>query len=78
MTAGYCAWHDGPADDVALIVVHEQGSGAGGGAYACLPCARPLARQRTTSAAAVKAIAAMETRQEQLEAARAAQEARRA
>ncbi|MFE0761205.1 hypothetical protein [Streptomyces smyrnaeus] len=57
MTAGYCAWHDGPADDVALIVVHEQGSGAGSGAYACLPCARPMVGRWTTSRYAEEAIA---------------------
>ncbi|MBO8184563.1 hypothetical protein [Streptomyces spirodelae] len=74
MTAGYCAWHQGMADDVALIVVHEQGSGAGGGAYACLPCARPLVDQWSTSADAVEAIAAPEKRA----AAAAALEARHA
>ncbi|MGP3977487.1 hypothetical protein ACTWQF_26435 [Streptomyces sp. 8N114] len=42
MHHGHCTWHQGPADDVALIVVHEQGSGPGGGEYACLPCAARL------------------------------------
>ncbi|MGP3977389.1 hypothetical protein ACTWQF_25940 [Streptomyces sp. 8N114] len=62
MTAGYCAWHQGMADDVALIIIHEQGSGAGGGEYACLPCARALAHQWTTSPGAKQAIAALAKR----------------
>jgi hypothetical protein len=35
---GYCAWHKGTASGVRLIQVQEQGSGPGGGAYACQPC----------------------------------------
>lgn len=35
---GWCAWHDGHARGVRLIQVHEQGSGPGGGAFACHSC----------------------------------------
>lgn len=35
---GYCAWHRGSAEGVRLIEVHEQGSGPGGGVFACPPC----------------------------------------
>lgn len=35
---GYCAWHQAFASNVRLIQVHEQGSGPGGGAFACRPC----------------------------------------
>lgn len=35
---GYCSWHEGNASGVRLIHIHEQGSGPGGGAFACLPC----------------------------------------
>lgn len=35
---GWCSWHQGSAEGVRLIYAHEQGSGPGGGAYACTPC----------------------------------------
>lgn len=35
---GWCAWHQGHASGVRLIQVHEQGSGPGGGSFACRPC----------------------------------------
>jgi hypothetical protein len=35
---GYCAWHQAHASGVRLIQVQEQGSGPGGGAFACRPC----------------------------------------
>lgn len=35
---GWCAWHKGSAEGVRLIDVHEQGSGPGGGVFACPPC----------------------------------------
>uniref|UniRef100_A0AAU2A1F0 Uncharacterized protein n=1 Tax=Streptomyces sp. NBC_00093 TaxID=2975649 RepID=A0AAU2A1F0_9ACTN len=35
---GYCSWHDGHARGVRLIQAHEQGSGPGGGAFACHSC----------------------------------------
>lgn len=35
---GYCAWHQAFASGVRLIQVQEQGSGPGGGAFACRPC----------------------------------------
>lgn len=35
---GWCAWHQGEARGVRLIQVQEQGSGAGGNCFACLPC----------------------------------------
>lgn len=35
---GYCAWHQAFASGVRLINVHEQGSGPGGGAFACHSC----------------------------------------
>lgn len=35
---GWCAWHQGSARGVRLIRIHEQGSGPGGGTYACQPC----------------------------------------
>lgn len=46
----YCAWHQGYARGARLIRVHEQGSGPGGGLFACPPCRQehdlvPLADQ---------------------------------
>lgn len=35
---GWCAWHQGHAEDVRLIQVYEQGSGPGGSLFACPPC----------------------------------------
>ncbi|MFD4527871.1 hypothetical protein ACFWP7_28855 [Streptomyces sp. NPDC058470] len=35
---GYCAWHQAHCRGVRLIRVHEQGSGPGGGLFACRPC----------------------------------------
>lgn len=35
---GWCSWHEGHAAGVRLITVHEQGSGPGGGIFACSPC----------------------------------------
>ncbi|WP_416965704.1 hypothetical protein [Streptomyces sp. Agncl-13] len=35
---GWCSWHEAFASGVRLIQVHEQGSGAGGGVFACRPC----------------------------------------
>jgi len=35
---GFCAWHKGSAEGVRLIEVQEQGSGPGGGVFACQPC----------------------------------------
>lgn len=35
---GYCSWHRASAAGVRLIQVQEQGSGPGGGVFACLPC----------------------------------------
>ncbi|MEH0642852.1 hypothetical protein QBB33_15520 [Streptomyces scabiei] len=35
---GYCSWHRGSAEGVRLVDVHEQGSGPGGGVFACGPC----------------------------------------
>lgn len=35
---GYCSWHEGHARGVRLIRVHEEGSGPGGGAFACHSC----------------------------------------
>jgi hypothetical protein len=35
---GFCSWHRAHAEGVRLINVHEQGSGPGGGAFACQPC----------------------------------------
>lgn len=35
---GWCSWHEGHAAGLRLITVHEQGSGPGGGAFACGPC----------------------------------------
>lgn len=35
---GWCAWHQGHTRGVRLIQVHEQGSGPGGGSFACRPC----------------------------------------
>lgn len=35
---GFCAWHQAFASGVRLITVQEQGSGPGGGAFACRPC----------------------------------------
>ena len=39
---GWCTWCRQPAADVALVHVIEQGSGPGGGVYACLAHARTL------------------------------------
>lgn len=35
---GWCSWHQGSAEGVRLIYAHEQGSGPGGGTFACGPC----------------------------------------
>lgn len=35
---GWCSWHEGYAGGIRLIHVHEQGSGPGGGIFACGPC----------------------------------------
>lgn len=35
---GWCSWHQGSAEGVRLIEWQEQGSGPGGGAFACRPC----------------------------------------
>lgn len=35
---GYCSWHEGHARGVRLVGIHEQGSGPGGGVFACGPC----------------------------------------
>ncbi len=35
---GHCSWHQGSAEGVRLIDVHEQGSGSGGSLFACPPC----------------------------------------
>ncbi|MFH9826709.1 hypothetical protein [Streptomyces bobili] len=35
---GWCSWHQGSAENVRLIYAHEQGSGPGGGTFACEPC----------------------------------------
>lgn len=35
---GYCSWHQGSAEGVRMIAVHEQASGPGGGVFACPPC----------------------------------------
>lgn len=35
---GWCSWHEAHASGVRLIQAHEQGSGPGGGAFACRPC----------------------------------------
>lgn len=35
---GFCSWHNRFAAGVRLIEAVEQGSGPGGGAYACGPC----------------------------------------
>ena len=35
---GWCSWHKGTAAGVRLIDVHEQGSGPGGGVFACGRC----------------------------------------
>lgn len=52
---GYCSWHQRFADDVRLIEVIEQGSGAGGAQYACGECREtyhliPFAERSCTSA----------------------------
>ncbi|MGH3309100.1 MAG: hypothetical protein ACRDP3_00665 [Streptomyces sp.] len=62
---GYCAWHKGWAEDVALAVVIEQGSGPGGSAYACLPCARPLTQRHDAPEMLKQAVAEMEARAQQ-------------
>jgi hypothetical protein len=59
---GHCSWHGGWANDVVLIYVVEGGSGAGGGAYACLDCARPLARRPFASKTLRIEVAALEER----------------
>lgn len=35
---GYCSWHGANASGVRLIHAHEQGSGPGGGVFACHSC----------------------------------------
>jgi hypothetical protein len=35
---GYCSWHSGYSRGVRLISVQEQGSGPGGGQFACHSC----------------------------------------
>lgn len=35
---GWCSWHGAFAGGVRLIHVQEQGSGPGGGVFACGPC----------------------------------------
>lgn len=35
---GWCSWHEGNASGIRLIQVQEQGSGPGGGTFACEPC----------------------------------------
>ncbi|MFJ4692858.1 hypothetical protein [Streptomyces sp. NPDC088766] len=35
---GWCSWHSGYAEGIRLINFQEQGSGPGGGAFACGPC----------------------------------------
>lgn len=35
---GWCSWHQEFASGVRLIHVQEQGSGAGGGIFACTTC----------------------------------------
>lgn len=35
---GWCSWHQGHTRGVRLIHIHEQGSGPGGGAFACRAC----------------------------------------
>ncbi|GAA2105980.1 hypothetical protein GCM10009801_82010 [Streptomyces albiaxialis] len=62
MSAGWCTWHQGQAADVALIEVIEQGSGPGGGAYACLACADHLLSHRMLNDHARRAIAALKKR----------------
>ncbi|NSC23854.1 hypothetical protein FM076_22930 [Streptomyces albus subsp. chlorinus] len=42
MSAGWCQWHQGHADDVEIIDVIERGSGPPAAASACLPCARNI------------------------------------
>ncbi|SCK37140.1 hypothetical protein H181DRAFT_03137 [Streptomyces sp. WMMB 714] len=59
---GHCSWHGGFSWDVVLVHVIEQGSGPGGGVYACLPCARPLAKRRDASDFLREQIEAMEDR----------------
>ncbi|SCK23882.1 hypothetical protein H181DRAFT_01800 [Streptomyces sp. WMMB 714] len=59
---GHCAWHDDWADDVVLVTVHEGGSGPGGGAHACLRCARELTQRSATSTWLRDQITAMEIR----------------
>ncbi|MGH3310161.1 MAG: hypothetical protein ACRDP3_06200 [Streptomyces sp.] len=67
MRGGYCAWHKGWAEDVALAAIIEQGSGPGGSAYVCLPCARFLAQRREVSELLKEAVAELEARTEQPE-----------
>ena len=59
---GHCSWHHGWADDVALVHVVEGGSGPGGGAHACLTCARPLAQRPSASTTLRIEVAALEER----------------
>lgn len=65
MRCGYCSWCRSGAEDVVLVSVIEQGSGPGGGVYACLPCARTLVDRRDASAWYKAEVAAMERRFEQ-------------
>lgn len=62
MNPGHCSWHDGWADDVVLVHVVETGSGPGGGARACLPCARPLLARSHVPDRLHEQVAAMEAR----------------
>lgn len=59
---GHCAVHGRWADDVVLVTAHEGGSGWGGGAYACLPCARQLAHYSGASDWLRQQVEAMEAR----------------
>ncbi|RAJ70321.1 hypothetical protein K378_01486 [Streptomyces sp. Amel2xB2] len=59
---GHCSWHSGWADDVVMVAAHEAGSGWGGGVYACLPCARPLAARSDASKWLCRQVEAMEQR----------------
>lgn len=37
-TFAWCSWHDDFATSCRLVRIVEQGSAAGGGAFACAPC----------------------------------------
>ena len=63
MRAGHCSWLGAWADDVVLVKIHEGGSGPGGGAYACLSCARPLTRSRLAPEWLRQQVEAMEARE---------------